>query len=92
MLQAAKDCDRILQAPPPTVWMADYGESSVNFIIHCWIQDPEEGIGNVRSAVLKRLWWLFREHGVEIPYPQRDLHFRSSDQLDRLIEIMGREK
>ncbi len=91
MLQAANDCDRILGAPPPTVWMADYGDSSVNFIIHCWIKDPEDGVGNVRSAVLKKLWWLFKEHGVEIPFPQRDLHIRSSDQLDRLLEIMSRD-
>ncbi|QPC99414.1 mechanosensitive ion channel family protein [Qipengyuania soli] len=91
MLQAAKDCDRVLSAPPPTVWMSDYGDNSVNFIIHCWIQDPEEGVGNVRSAVLKKLWWLFKENGVEIPFPQRDLHIRSSDQLDRLLEIMDRK-
>ena len=92
MLEAARSCDRILNAPPPTVWMTEYGDNSVNFTIHCWIQDPEEGVGNVRSAVLKKLWWLFQEHGIEIPFPQRDLHIRSSDQLDRLLEIMAREK
>ncbi|MFK4003582.1 mechanosensitive ion channel family protein [Qipengyuania sp. NPDC077563] len=83
MLEAAGSCDRILKAPPPTVWMSEYGDNSVNFTIHCWIQDPEDGVGNVRSAVLKKLWWLFKEHGVEIPFPQRDIHIRSSDQLDR---------
>ena len=92
MLQAAKDSKRVLKTPPPTVWMSEYGESSVNFTIHCWIRDPEEGVGNVRSAVLKKLWWLFKENGIEIPFPQRDLHIRSSDQLDRLLEIMAREK
>jgi small-conductance mechanosensitive channel len=89
MLEAAKSSERVLKAPPPTVWMSEYGDSSVNFIIHCWIQDPEEGVGNVRSAVLKKLWWLFKENGVEIPFPQRDLHIRSSDQFDRLIGIMA---
>ncbi len=91
MLQAAKECDRILDAPPPTVWMSDYGDSSVNFIIHCWIRDPEDGVGNVRSAVLKKLWWLFKENDVEIPFPQRDLHIRSSDQFDRLLRLMAKE-
>ena len=90
MLEAAKSCDRILKAPPPTVWMSEYGDNSVNFIIHCWIQDPEDGVGNVRSAVLKKLWWLFKEHGVEIPFPQRDIHIRSSDQLDRWFEATQR--
>lgn len=90
MLEAARSCERVLSAPPPTVWMSEYGDNSVNFVIHCWIQDPEEGVGNVRSAVLKRLWWLLKENGIEIPFPQRDLHIRSSDQLDRLLEIMAR--
>ena len=89
MLEAAKSCERVLSAPPPTVWMKEYGDSSVNFVIHCWIQDPEEGVGNVRSVVLKKLWWLFKEHDIEIPFPQRDLHIRSSADFDRLIEVMG---
>lgn len=89
MLEAARSCERVLSAPPPTVWMSEYGDSSVNFIIHCWIRDPEDGVGNVRSAVLKKLWWLFKENGIEIPFPQRDLHIRSSDQFERLIAIMA---
>ncbi len=92
MLQAAKESDRVLKTPPPTVWMSEYGESSVNFTIHCWIRDPEDGVGNVRSAVLKRLWWLFKEHDIEIPFAQRDLHIRSSEQMDRLLEILAHEK
>lgn len=85
MLEAAKSADRVLTAPPPVIWMKSFGESSVDFVIHCWIQDPEEGVGNVRSAVLKKLWWLFKEHGIEIPFPQRDIHVRSSGQLERLL-------
>ena len=91
MLEAAKSCDRILKAPPPTVWMSEYGDNSVNFVIHCWIKDPEDGVGNVRSAVLKKLWWLFKDNGIEIPFPQRDIHIRSSDQLDRWFEAIARE-
>ena len=89
MLEAASQCDRVLKAPPPTVWMSEYGDNSVNFTIHCWIDDPEEGVGNVRSAVLKKLWWLFKENGVEIPFPQRDIHLRSSDQLERIFAQLG---
>lgn len=85
MLKAATECRRVLETPPPTVWMTEYGDSSVNFTIHCWINDPEEGIGNVRSEVLKNLWWLFKDHGIEIPFPQRDINLRGNDQIDRLI-------
>lgn len=89
MLEAAKATDRVLTSPPPTVWLSDYGESSVNFVIQCWIQDPEEGVGNVRSAVLKKLWWLFKEAEVEIPFPQRDINLRNNEQFERLIEALA---
>lgn len=91
MLEAAKAVDRVLVTPPPTVWLDKYGTSSVDYIIQCWIQDPEEGVGNVRSAVLKNLWWLFKEQGVEIPYPQQDIRLRAGPDLERLItELTGR--
>jgi len=89
MLQAAKDCPRVLINPPPTVWMSEYGDSSVNFVIHCWIVDPEEGVGNVRSAVLKRLWDLFQENDVEIPFPQRDLNLRDNEQFQQLVAAIA---
>jgi len=89
MLQAAKDCTRVLETPPPTVWMSGYGDSSVNFIIHCWILDPEKGVGNVRSAVLKRLWDLFQENGIEIPFPQRDLNLRDNAQFQQLVAAIA---
>jgi potassium-dependent mechanosensitive channel len=77
MLRAAKESPRVLNRPAPTVWMSAYGESSVDFEIQAWIKDPEDGVGNVRSDVLKRLWWLFKEHGIEIPFPQRDVYMRT---------------
>ena len=89
MLQAAADCSRVLKTPAPSVWMSEYGDSSVNFVIHCWIVDPEEGVGNVRSAVLKRLWDLFLENDVEIPFPQRDLNLRDNAQFQQLVAAIA---
>ncbi len=89
MLEAAAKARRVLKTPPPTVWMSEYGDSSVNFTIHCWITDPEDGVGNVRSEVLKNLWWLFKEHGIEIPFPQRDLNLRDNEQMKALIAALA---
>ena len=89
MLEAAKSARRVLKSPPPTVWLEGYGDSSVNFIIHCWIRDPEDGVGNVRSDVLKKLWWLLKENDIEIPFPQRDLNLRGNRQIERLIEALS---
>ncbi|WP_081095345.1 mechanosensitive ion channel family protein [Erythrobacter donghaensis] len=89
MLKAAKAARRVLETPPPTAWMTEYGESSVNFTIHCWISDPEDGVGNVRSEVLKNLWWLFKEHGIEIPFPQRDINLRDNPQTRALLAALA---
>ena len=89
MLQAARDAKRVKHTPPPVVWLDKYGESSVDFVIHCWISDPEEGVGNVRSDVLKRLWELFQEEGIEIPFPQRDLNLRHSEQFEQLVAAIA---
>ncbi|MEE4349917.1 MAG: mechanosensitive ion channel domain-containing protein [Pacificimonas sp.] len=77
MLQAAKETTRVLEDPKPNVWLTGYGDSSVDHEILCWINDAEEGVGNVRSAILNRLWDLFKEEGIEIPFPQRDVHLKS---------------
>jgi small-conductance mechanosensitive channel len=92
MLQAAGATTRILKVPAPGVWLDSYGDSSVKFVIQCWIRDPENGVGNVRSEVLKRLWWLFKEHGVEIPFQQRDINLRDTPALRELIEALREEK
>ena len=76
MLQAAHETERVHPDPAPTVWLHAFGDSAIEFEIQLWIDDPEAGVGNVRSEVLKRIWELFNQHGVELPYPQRDLHIK----------------
>lgn len=76
MIEAASASDRVLPEPKPSVWLTTFGNSSVDRDILVWIADPEAGVGDVRSDVLNRLWDLFQEHGIEIPFRQRDVHFR----------------
>jgi small-conductance mechanosensitive channel len=42
--------------------------------LRIWISDPENGVSNVSSAVRVVIWDVFKENGIEIPYPQRDVH------------------
>ena len=90
MLEAARASPRVLDAPAPTVWLSELGESSLNFVIHCWILDPEQGIGNVRSDVLKKLWSLFKEHNIEVALPQHDLHLRDNEEFRQLLGALSR--
>ena len=77
MLRAAAESPRVLKSPKPNVWLTAFGDSGLEHEILAWISDPEGGVGNVRSDVLNRLWWLFREHGIAVPVPQRDIHVRT---------------
>ncbi|WP_296675900.1 mechanosensitive ion channel domain-containing protein [Novosphingobium sp.] len=92
MLQAAREAKRILNKPAPVVWLAGFGDNSVDFIIQCWINDPEDGLGNVRSDVLKRLWHLFAENGIGLPFPQRDINLQDSAAFRALLDAMKARK
>jgi len=76
MIQAAKEAKRVLKSPAPNVWLREFGESSVDHEILVWISDPEAGVGNVQSDILNRLWVLFKENDIQIPFPQRDIHVK----------------
>lgn len=74
MIEAAKASRRVLPKPEPSVWLLAFGERGLEHDIMVWIVDPEQGVGNVQSEILNRLWDLFQQHGIGLPYPQRDLH------------------
>jgi small-conductance mechanosensitive channel len=76
MIQAATESLRVMKNRPPKVWLTAFGESSVDHEILVWISDPEQGVGSVRSEILNRVWELFRENRIDLPFPQRDLHIK----------------
>lgn len=78
-LDAAANTDRILSDPKPVCLLRNFGDSSVDLEIRFWIRDPMNGRANVASELLLGVWDRFAENGIEIPYPQRDLHLRSPD-------------
>jgi len=74
MLRATAESPRVLDMPKSNVWLTKFGEIGIEHDILVWINDPESGVGSIRSDVLNRLWLLFRDHGIVIPYPRRDVH------------------
>ncbi len=77
MLRAARESPRVLDSPKPNVWLTAFGTDGVEHEILAWISDPESGVGNVRSDVLNRLWVMFRDAGIGMPFAQRDIYVRS---------------
>lgn len=68
---------RVLETPRPVCHLTGFGDSAVNLILRFWIADPENGVTNVKGDVLLGLWDAFLAHGIELPFPQRDLHIRN---------------
>ncbi|GAB4177345.1 MAG: mechanosensitive ion channel [Wenzhouxiangellaceae bacterium] len=76
--EAAASVDRVeSRYQPPVCWMTEFGDSSINFVLRFWIDDPQNGLTNVRGQVLLALWDIFKEHGIEIPFPHREVIMRT---------------
>jgi small-conductance mechanosensitive channel len=78
-MDAMAEIPRILKDPAPNCLLIDFADSSVNIQMRYWINDPMNGKANVTSDLLVNVWDKLHQHGIEIPYPQRDLHLRTSD-------------
>ncbi|MCZ6603841.1 MAG: mechanosensitive ion channel [Alphaproteobacteria bacterium] len=87
LLEAAAETGRVLEAPAPTCLVRGFGDSSVDLELRFWIRDPASGVSNVKSRILLAVWDKFHAGGIEIPYPQLDLHVKrpratGTDRLD----------
>jgi small-conductance mechanosensitive channel len=78
---AAMSIDRVLKNPQPKCLVREFGESTVNLELRVWINDPKNGIANAKDAVFLAVWDSFHANGIEIAFPQRDLHIKSAVPL-----------
>ena len=76
LLEAAREHPETLSHPEPKAWLMSFGDSAWNMRLLAWVGDPQ-GRRQVQSDINGAIVKKFREHGVEIPFPQRDLHVRS---------------
>ena len=74
--------NRVLKIPEPKCLVMEYGDSTVNLELRIWIDDPKNGINNVKDVVLMAVWDSFHANGIEIAFPQRDLHIKSAVPLE----------
>lgn len=78
LVQATQDVPRLLQDPPPAAYMTGFAANGIDLELSYWVEEAALGTGLVRSSVNQAIWRLFREHGVEIPYPQREVRLVGS--------------
>lgn len=72
---AAAVVPRVQSNPVPRCQVRGFGDNAINLELRVWILDPEDGVGSVKSEVLLAVWDAFKEHDINIPFPQRTLHF-----------------
>ncbi len=71
---AAASVDRVVaRYRAPVCWMTEFGDSSINFLLRFWIEDPQQGLTNIRGKVMMALWDAFKENGIKIPFPHREV-------------------
>lgn len=89
LLEAISGTPRVLSFPSPGIILSAFGPSSIDLTMVVWIDDPEAGVGNVRSDVLWKVWRSFKENGIEIPYAQQDVNLKDSAGLRRLADALA---
>ncbi|MBD1922913.1 mechanosensitive ion channel [Microcoleus sp. FACHB-831] len=85
---AARMEPNVLSNPSPKVWFKGFGDSSLNFELLAWIDQPHES-EPIKSALNFRIDHEFRHRGIEIPFPHRDLHIRNAEALAALFNKSG---
>jgi small-conductance mechanosensitive channel len=73
LVKATSDHPRILIDPAPVSRLLSFEDYGMKLEARFWIRDPMNGVNNVRSDVNRRIWKLFKEHGIKIPVAQQEV-------------------
>nr|HQT26403.1 mechanosensitive ion channel [Burkholderiales bacterium] len=79
MLDAAKKQHRVLKSPEPQVFLRSFADSGIDLELGFWIADLEEGRYGLISDINMEIWREFKKHGIEIPFPQREVRLLGSN-------------
>ncbi len=75
LARAAGSVARVVAQPAPSAVLSNFGADGLEITVGFWIADPENGTLNVRGAINLALWRALRDAGIDIPYPQRVVHW-----------------
>lgn len=78
MLEETSKHPRCMKDPSPFCFLDKFGDSAINFTIYFYVSNVEEGRLEPRSDVMLAIWRRFKQEGVEIPFPQRVIHYANS--------------
>ncbi len=74
LTEAVQGVKRVLAVPAPRIFIKEFADSSVVWIIRYWQNDPEEGVNNLKGEIHMAVWKALKDNNIEIPFPQMVLH------------------
>ncbi|HKO44210.1 MAG TPA: mechanosensitive ion channel domain-containing protein [Pyrinomonadaceae bacterium] len=80
LLLAAQDIERVLTDPPPKVQFLSFGGYSLDFRLLVWTRHPNRH-PQIKSDINYRIAKLFRDRGIEIPYPRQEFMLKSPEDV-----------
>jgi len=88
LVQAANDQDTVLRDPPPFAHFRDFGDNALIFYLSFWVSMTTLGERfALESRIRFRIDELFREAGIVIAFPQRDVHLDASKPIE--LKLLG---
>jgi small-conductance mechanosensitive channel len=88
LLEVAKENENVLEDPPSRVVFKEFGESALKFELRVWSSRLLHRRGVLISQLNFAIFEKFKEHGIQIPYPQRDLHFKQDPATSRTLKSL----
>ena len=79
-VEAAKTVSRVLADRPVACHVTGFGDSSIDYVLRVWIRDAHEGLASIRGGIYLALWDAFKENGISIPFPQREVRMLGDAQ------------
>lgn len=76
LLAIGKAHPRTLANPPPEALLLSFGDNGLKLELYVWIDDPENGMANIKSEINRSIWREFRDNHIHFPYPQHDIHVK----------------
>lgn len=76
---AAAVQSRVSENPAPLAVVTNFGDNGIDLRVTYWVKDPENGFAALQSAIFLDIWRQFNEHGIEFPYPQREIRILNEE-------------
>jgi small-conductance mechanosensitive channel len=84
--EVCRSFDGLSAQHAPVVLLTDFGNSSVNYQVFIWIEDPWNA-RSVKSKLNETVWWALKAAGIEIAFPQLDVHLdKRADETTPLVD------